>query len=51
MDGAPLATAGIPMVVFGPGAAGAHASEEWADLDAVARCADNVLATAEAFCG
>lgn len=51
MDAARLATADIPMVVFGPGGAGAHASEEWADLDAVARCADIVLATAEACCG
>ena len=51
MDAARLATAGIPMVVFGPGGAGARASEEWTDLDAVARCADIVLATAEACCG
>ena len=51
MDGVPLTTAGIPTVIVGPGGAGAHASEAWAALDSVARCADIVLATAEACCG
>ena len=51
MDGVPLTTVGIPTVVFGPGGAGAHAIEECAEHDAVARCAAIVLATAEAFCG
>ena len=51
MDAVPLTMAGIPTVVFGPGGAGAHAIEEWAEHDAVARCADIVLATAEEFCG
>jgi acetylornithine deacetylase len=39
-DAAFLAAAGIPTVMFGPGGAGAHASEEWvglADTEAVAR--------------
>ena len=51
MDAVPLTMAGIPTVVFGPGGAGAHAIEGWADLDSVARCAEIVLATTEEFCG
>jgi acetylornithine deacetylase len=51
MDSALLTAAGIPTVVFGPGGAGAHAVEEWADLDSTARCAAILLATAEEFCG
>jgi acetylornithine deacetylase len=50
MDAAFTAAAGIPTVVFGPGGAGAHAVEEWADLDSVAACADVLTATATAFC-
>jgi acetylornithine deacetylase len=50
MDAAFTSAAGIPTVVFGPGGAGAHAVEEYADLDSVARCADVLLATARRFC-
>lgn len=50
MDSALLGAAGIPTVIFGPAGAGAHAVEEWADLDSVARCAAILLATAEEFC-
>jgi acetylornithine deacetylase len=50
MDAAFTAAAGIPTVVFGPGGAGAHAVEEYADLDSVARCADALVATARRFC-
>jgi acetylornithine deacetylase len=51
MDSALTAAAGIPTVVFGPGGAGAHAVEEWVDLESVERCAEVLEATAVAFCG
>jgi acetylornithine deacetylase len=50
MDAAFTAAAGIPTVVFGPGGAGAHAVEEYAELDSVARCADVLTAMARRFC-
>lgn len=50
MDSALLGAAGIPTVIFGPDGAGAHAVEEWADLESVERCAAVLLATAEEFC-
>jgi acetylornithine deacetylase/succinyl-diaminopimelate desuccinylase family protein len=50
MDAAILSAAGIPTVVFGPGGAGAHATEEWVDLDSVAACADVLEAVARAWC-
>ncbi len=50
MDAAFTAAAGIPSVVFGPGGAGAHAVEEWADLPSVDQCAEVLLAVAKEFC-
>ena len=50
MDAAFTSAAGIPTVVFGPGGAGAHAVEEWADLEQLAACADVLAATAASFC-
>lgn len=50
MDSALLAEAGIPTVVFGPAGDGAHATEEWVDVESVARCAQILLATAWEFC-
>lgn len=50
MDSAFLSAANIPTIVFGPGGAGAHAVEEWADLESVQRCADTLLAVATDFC-
>jgi len=50
MDAALIVAAGIPTVVFGPGGAGAHATEEWADLESVRLCADVLLAVSEEFC-
>jgi acetylornithine deacetylase len=38
-DGALFGAAGIPTVIFGPRGAGAHAAEEWVELDSLARCA------------
>ena len=49
-DAATLHAAGIPTVLFGPIGAGAHATEEWVDLDSVQACAEIYLATAMAFC-
>ena len=37
-DGALFGAAGIPTVIFGPRGAGAHAAEEWVELDSLARC-------------
>lgn len=50
MDAAFIAAAGIPTVVFGPDGGGAHAVEEWVELDSVRACAEVLLATAIAFC-
>jgi acetylornithine deacetylase len=50
MDAALLSAANIPTVVFGPNGAGAHAADEWADLESVQRCADVLLAVATEFC-
>ncbi len=50
MDSALLAAAGVETVVFGPAGAGAHAAEEWVDLDSVFRCGDVLAATAAAYC-
>ena len=50
MDAAFLSAANIPTIVFGPSGAGAHAVEEWADLESVQRCADVLLAVATDFC-
>ena len=50
-DAAVLSAAGIPSVLFGPSGSGAHAVEEWVDLESVRSCADVYLATAVKFCG
>ncbi len=50
MDTAILSAAGIPCVIFGPTGAGAHAVEEWVDLESVAHCTDVLTATIVAFC-
>lgn len=50
MDTAILSTAGIPCVIFGPTGAGAHAVEEWVDLESVAQCTDVLTATIADFC-
>ena len=43
MDAAFIQAAGIPTVVFGPGGEGAHAVEEWVDLESVEACADGLV--------
>jgi acetylornithine deacetylase len=49
-DAALLAAAGIPTVVFGPTGAGAHAAEEWVDLQTVEQAAAIYAQTALAYC-
>lgn len=49
-DAATLWAADIPTVLFGPSGAGAHAVEEWVDLESVRKCAEIYLAVAVAFC-
>ena len=48
-DAALLAAAGVPAVIYGPFGGGAHAEDEWVDLDSVARVADVLVATAKEF--
>ncbi|HEX8993530.1 MAG TPA: ArgE/DapE family deacylase [Anaerolineales bacterium] len=50
-DAALLAAAGIPSLLFGPSGAGAHAVEEWVDLESVEACARVYLESAVEFCG
>jgi acetylornithine deacetylase len=50
MDSAFLAAAGVETVVMGPKGAGAHALEEWVDLDSVAELALILAQTAFNYC-
>jgi acetylornithine deacetylase len=50
MDAALLFAAGIPSVVYGPGGGGAHALEEWSNLDEVVTCAHVLSRVARKFC-
>lgn len=50
MDAALLSEAGIDTVVIGPSGAGAHALEEWVDLDSVRQVAEILAAAATRFC-
>jgi acetylornithine deacetylase len=49
-DAALLSAQGIPSLLFGPSGEGAHAAEEWVDLESVRRCAEVYLQTAAEFC-
>ncbi|HRF48533.1 MAG TPA: ArgE/DapE family deacylase [Anaerolineales bacterium] len=49
-DGATLAEVGIPAVLFGPGGAGAHAFEEWVDLESVRQCVAIYARVIDGFC-
>ena len=51
MDSAILGGAGIPSVIFGPAGAGAHAAEEYVEIDSVVRCAEVLASAAVEFCG
>lgn len=49
-DAATLSQAGIPALLFGPAGTGAHAVEEWVDLQSVEQCAEIFLKSALEFC-
>ena len=51
MDSALTQAAGVDTVVIGPHGAGAHADEEWVDLDSCARLAEVLAETAFDYCG
>jgi acetylornithine deacetylase len=51
MDAALLAAAGIPTAVLGPSGAGAHAAEEWVEVESVARVAEVLVRAGEEWCG
>lgn len=51
MDAAVFANAGIPSVNIGAAGAGAHAAEEWVDLDSAVENALVLEAAARHFCG
>jgi acetylornithine deacetylase len=51
MDAALLAAHDVDTVVIGPVGAGAHAAEEWVDLESVGQLAEILADTAVAFCG
>ena len=50
MDSALLASAGIETVVIGPAGAGAHAHEEWVEVESVVKLAEILADTAVAYC-
>jgi acetylornithine deacetylase len=49
-DSAVLGHAGIPSVLFGPGGAGLHSTEEYVTVADVILCRDALVALATAFC-
>ncbi|HNT24049.1 MAG TPA: ArgE/DapE family deacylase [Anaerolineales bacterium] len=49
-DAATLWAAGIPSLLLGPCGGGAHAAEEWVDLESVAACTEIYIETARQFC-
>ncbi len=51
MDAALLAAAGVETVVMGPSGAGAHAAEEWVDLESVVGLAGVLAEAAIEYCG
>ncbi len=51
MDAALFAAAGFETVVIGPAGAGAHAAEEWVDLDSCEKLAAILAETALEYCG
>lgn len=50
MDSALLAAAGVDTVVFGPHGDGAHAAEEWVDVDSVIQTAEVLVETTRTWC-
>jgi acetylornithine deacetylase len=50
MDAALLSDVGIDTVVIGPSGAGAHALEEWVELDSISKLTDILTAATSTFC-
>ena len=50
MDSALLASAGVETVVFGPSGAGAHAHEEWVEVESAVKLAEILAEVAVAYC-
>jgi acetylornithine deacetylase len=50
-DSAVLGHAGIPSVLFGPGGAGLHSTEEYVNVADVLTCRDALVEFAKRFCG
>ncbi|MGH9672394.1 MAG: M20/M25/M40 family metallo-hydrolase, partial [Bryobacteraceae bacterium] len=51
MDAALLAAAGVDTVVIGPAGAGAHAVEEWVEVESVVSLAEILVRAATDYCG
>ncbi len=51
MDSALLASSGVDTVVIGPAGAGAHADEEWVDLESMEKLTQILIETAIEYCG
>ena len=51
MDSALLAAAGVETVVVGPAGEGAHAAEEWVDVDSLVDLAEILARAAVTYCG
>jgi acetylornithine deacetylase len=49
-DAQVLGAAGIPSVLFGPGGAGLHSTEEYVRIDDVIACRDILESLARRFC-
>jgi acetylornithine deacetylase len=49
-DAAVLGHAGIPSVLFGPGGAGLHSTEEYVNVADVVLCRDALVELARRFC-
>jgi acetylornithine deacetylase len=49
-DAAILGHAGIPSVIFGPGGAGLHGTQEYVELDKVLACRDTLVELARTIC-
>ena len=49
-DAAVLGAAGMPSVLFGPGGAGLHSTEEYVEVGDVLRCRDALTALARVWC-
>jgi acetylornithine deacetylase len=50
-DAAVLGHAGIPSILFGPGGAGLHSTEEYVNVADVILCRDALVELAQGFCG